>query len=63
LDAQTILWFGLSGGALIFALSLIRQRYITRTPRAMQSRGAFTMFAVLMLIFSFGALLAGLASL
>ena len=63
MDAQTILWFGLSGGALIFALSLIRQRYITRTPRAMQSRGAFTMFAVLMLIFSFGALIAGLASL
>ena len=63
MDAQSILWFGLSGGALIFALSLIRQRYITRTPRAMQSRGSFTMFAILMLIFSIGALVAGLASL
>ncbi len=63
MDAQSILWFGLSGGALIFALSLIRQRYITKTPRAMQSRGSFTMFAILMLIFSIGALVAGLASL
>lgn len=63
MDAQTILWFGISGGALIFALSLIRQRYITKTPRAMQSRGSFTMFAILMLIFAFGAFVAGIASL
>ena len=63
MDAQSILWFGLSGGALIFGLSLIRQRYFTKTPRAMQSRGSFTMFAILMLIFAIGALVAGLASL
>lgn len=63
MDVQTILWFGISGGALVFALSLIRQRYITRTPRAMQSRGSFTLFAILMLIFAFGAFVAGLASL
>jgi hypothetical protein len=63
MEAQTILWFGISGGALIFALSLIRQRYITKTPRAMQSRGSFTMFAILMLIFAVGAFVAGLVSL
>lgn len=63
MDAQTILWFGISGGALVFALSLIRQRYITRTPRAMQSRGSFTLFAILMFIFALGAFFAGLASL
>jgi hypothetical protein len=63
MDAQTILWFGISGGALVFALSLIRQRYITKTPRAMQSRGSFTLFAILMLLFAFGAFVAGLASL
>ena len=63
MDAQTIVWFGISGGALVFALSLLRQRYITKTPRAMQSRGSFTLFAILMLIFAFGALVAGLASL
>jgi hypothetical protein len=63
MDAQTILWFGISGGAFVFALSLLRQRYITKTPRAMQSRGSFTMFAILMLIFAFGAFMAGLVSL
>jgi hypothetical protein len=63
MDAQTILWFGLSGGGLVFAFSLIRQRYITKTPRAMQSRGSFTLFAILMLIFAVGAFVAGLASL
>jgi len=62
-NAQSILWFGLSGGALVFALSLLRQRFITKSPRAMQSRGSFTMFAILMLIFAFGAFVAGLASL
>jgi len=63
MNAQSILWFGLSGGALVFALSLLRQRFITKTPKAMQSRGSFTMFAILMLIFAFGAFAAGLASL
>ena len=63
MGAQTILWFGISGGALVFAFSLIRQRYINRTPRAMQSRGSFTLFAILMLIFAVGAFVAGLASL
>jgi hypothetical protein len=63
LDAQTILWFGISGGALVFALSLIRQRYITKTPRALQSRGSYTLFAILMLLFALGAFAAGLASL
>ncbi len=48
---------------MVFALSLLRQRFITKTPRAMQSRGSFTMFAILMLIFAFGAFVAGLASL
>ncbi len=63
MNAQSILLFGLSGGALVFALSLLRQRFITKTPKAMQSRGSFTMFAILMLIFAFGAFAAGLASL
>jgi hypothetical protein len=61
--AQTLLWFGISGGALVFALSLLRQRYITKTPRAVQSRGSYTLFAILMVFFAFGAFVAGLASL
>jgi hypothetical protein len=61
--AQTLLWFGISGGALVFALSLLRQRYITKTPRAVSSRGSYTLFAILMVFFAFGAFVAGLASL
>lgn len=59
---QTILWFGISGGALVFALSLLHARYIAKQPRAMQSRGSYTLFAVFMLLFSLGALAAGIAS-
>ncbi len=57
---DTILWFGISGGTLAFAISLLWQRYVKRTPQAVQSRGSFLMFAILALIFAVGALFAGL---
>jgi hypothetical protein len=57
---DTILWFGISGGTLAFALSLLWQRYVKRTPHAVQSRGSFLMFAILALIFSVGAFFTGL---
>lgn len=59
---QSLVWFGISGGAALFAVSLLRQRYITKDPRAVRSRGGFTMFAMLMLIFAVGAFVAGFAS-
>jgi hypothetical protein len=62
-DAQSLVWFGIGGGAALFAGSLLHQRYIKKTPRAVESRGSFTMFAILMLMFSIGAIVAGLASL
>lgn len=58
LDA--ILWFGIGGAATMFALSLLRQRYIQKTPRAMQSRGSFTLFAILMLFLALLAIGTGL---
>jgi hypothetical protein len=60
--AQSILWFGIGGGAALFAISLLRQRYITKEQRAVRSRGGFTLFAILMLIFAIGAIVAGIAS-
>jgi hypothetical protein len=60
--AQSLLWFGIGGGALVFAISLLRRRYIEKDRYAVSSRGGFTMFAVLMLIFAFGAIAAGIAS-
>ena len=62
MGAQSLLWFGLGGGAALFAISLLRQRYVTKEQRAVRSRGGFTLFAILMLIFAAGAIVAGIAS-
>ncbi len=59
---ETLIWFGISGGALIFAGSLLHARFIRRDPNAVRSKGAFTMFAVLMVLFAAGAAAAGLAA-
>ncbi len=59
LDAQALLWFGISGGAAVFAGSLLYQRYIKREARAVESRGSFTLFAILMLCFAAAAFLVG----
>jgi hypothetical protein len=63
LGAQTLVWFGIAGGAAVFALSLLHARYIARQPRAVQSRGGFTLFAIVMLLFAIGAAIAGIFSL
>jgi hypothetical protein len=57
-----LVWFGIAGGAALFACSLLHARYIARQPRAVASRGGFTLFAIVMLLFALGALLAGLVS-
>lgn len=62
MDAASLLWFGIGGGAAVFSLSLFYQRYVKRTPQAIQSGGSFTMFAILMLLFALGAIAAGIAS-
>ncbi len=62
MNGQAIVWFGIAGGAALFALSLLHARYVARQPRAVRSRGGFTLFAILMLIFAAGALVAGLAA-
>lgn len=59
---QAILWFAIGGGALVFAFTLLYRRYIAKTPEALQSRGAFTLFAGLMVLFAIGAFAAGLAA-
>jgi hypothetical protein len=59
LESQALVWFGIAGGAAAFALSLLHARYIAKQPRAVQSKGSFTLFAILMLIFATGAAVAG----
>ena len=60
MNGQALLWFGIAGGALAFAASLLYQRYIKRTPTAVQSRGSFAMFAGLMVFLAACAFVAGL---
>ncbi len=62
MEAAAIVWFGISGGALVFAATLLYQRYIQKMPRAVESRGSFAMFAGLMVLFAVGAAIAGIAS-
>ena len=63
MDGVALVWFGIAGGAFVFALSLLYQRYVKKTPHAVQSRGSFAMFAGIMFLFSAGAAFAGFASL
>lgn len=57
------MWFGIAGGAALFALSLLHARYIAKQPQAVRSRGSYTLFALLMLFFALGAAVAGIISL
>jgi hypothetical protein len=61
--AQSLIWFGIAGGSALFAMSLLNARYVKKEPRAVGSRGGFTLFAIFMLVFAAGAFVAGLASL
>ena len=47
---------------MLFGLSLLRRRYITKERYAVGSRGGFTLFAIFMIIFALGAIAAGFAS-
>ncbi|MBA2470524.1 MAG: hypothetical protein H0V37_14055 [Chloroflexia bacterium] len=62
MEVVALVWFGIAGGAFVFALSLLHQRYIKKTPHAVQSRGSFAMFAAIMVLFGVGAAFAGIAS-
>lgn len=59
MNSQALLYFGISGGTLLLAFSLLRKRYIERDRVAVGSGGGYTMFAILMLLFAIGAFLAG----
>ena len=59
---QALIYFGVAGGALVLALSLLHARYVRRDPQAVRSRGGFTLFAVFLLLFAVGAAAAGLVS-
>ncbi len=59
MTAQALVYFGISGGTFLLALSLLRKRYVLRDQAAVKSGGGYTMFALLMIIFAIGAFFAG----
>ena len=59
MTGQALVYFGISGGTLLLALSLLRKRYIERDQIAVSSGGGYTMFAILMILFAIGAFFAG----
>jgi hypothetical protein len=59
---QALIYFGVAGGSLALALSLLYARYVRHDPQAIRSRGGFTLFAIFLLLFAVGAAAAGLVS-
>lgn len=60
MDTQAIVWFGIGGGAAVFALSLLYQRFIQKLPKAVDTGSSFVMFAGMMVAFALFAILAGI---
>lgn len=52
MDLTSVLWIGIGLGAGVFAINVLWQRYVTKTPRAVQSGGSFLLFGILMLTFA-----------
>lgn len=59
---QAFIWFGIAGGSVALALSLLYARFVRRDPRAVRSGGGSTLFALCLLLFGLGAVVAGYAS-
>ncbi len=57
-----MIYFGVAGGSLALAVSLIYARYVRKDPQAVRSGGGFTLFAICLLLFAIGATAAGLVS-
>jgi hypothetical protein len=54
-----VVYFGLSGAALLYALSLLWTKYVSKTRRAQRDRGAHAMFALFMMVVSASAFALG----
>lgn len=59
---QTVLWFAIGCGAIIFSGVLLYQRYVQKSLGALESPGAFALFMTLMALSTIGAFVAGFAA-
>jgi Na+/proline symporter len=59
---QALIWFGIAGGAALFALSALHRRFVKKDPQAIRSGAGFLLFVGCLVLFAVGALIAGLVS-
>ncbi len=60
MSGQSLVYFGISGGALLLAIQLLRQRFVAKDRQAVRSGGGYVGFALVLTLFAVGAFLAGL---
>jgi hypothetical protein len=63
LGLQSLIYFGIAAGALALAMSLLYARFVRKDAQAIQSGGGYVFFAAFMVIFSMGAVVAGIVAL
>lgn len=59
---QALIYFGIAGGALALAVTLLYSRFVRKEQTAVRSRGGFAFFAGCLLLFAVGAAIAGYVS-
>lgn len=60
MSGQSLVYFGVGGGAFVLAIQLLRQRYLAKDRQAVRSGGGYTGFALILILFAVGAVLAGI---
>lgn len=62
MGTQAIVWFGLAAIGAVFAAWLIFSRFVRKDQQTVRSGNGFFLYAACVLLFSLGALAAGLFS-
>lgn len=59
---QALIYFGIAGGSLLLAATLLYSRFVSKEQSAVRSRGGFAFFAGCLVLFAIGAAVAGYVS-
>ena len=59
---QALIYFGIAGGSLALAVTLLFSRFVRKEQNAVRSRGGFAFFAGCLILFAIGAAVAGYVS-
>lgn len=62
MGAQALIYFGVAGGSLALAVTLLYSRFVSKEQSAVRSRGGFAFFASCLVLFAIGAAIAGFVS-